>query len=78
MVTRQPDGKALVQRDQLPARQRASKLQRREERVPEREFQSVHLLNRRISVRIGLLPIRLFLWDGAPPMSFGTYSESSM
>ncbi len=32
MVTRQPDGKALVQRDQLPARQRASKLQRREEK----------------------------------------------
>ncbi len=41
MVTRQPDGKALVQCDQLPARQRASKLQRREERVPEREFQRV-------------------------------------
>ncbi len=43
MVTRQPDGKALVQRDQLPARQRAScrEEKRREERVPEREFQRV-------------------------------------
>ncbi len=52
-----------------------------EERREEREIPAVVVRFKQadFSTPTGLLPIRLFLWGGAPPMSFGAYhSESSM
>ncbi len=75
MVTLQPDGKLVVQRDQLPFRQRAS------EQVKSRPLKAVVLILNQLDLNppTAAVPIRLFLWGGAPPMSFGAYHvESSM
>ncbi len=66
----QPDGKAVVQRDQLPVLQRASK-----SRLKALLF---ILSGTSLDTPTAAVSIRLFLWGRALPMSFGTYQIYSV
>ncbi len=68
----QPDGNAVVQRDQLPVLQRASKSR------PVLKALLFILSGTSLDMPTAAVPIRLFLWGGATPMSFGTYQIYSV